>query len=154
LIGGASNNVLDARTYLGAVTLIGGAGNDSLLGANLRTVAEGGDGNDSIVGGAGSDSLSGGAGNDSILSLGGADKILGGNGNDTLLGGAGNDQIVGEEGDDSINGELGTDRLAGGGNGIARSASDVLVAASPDEIIDSLFVPSLSGLLGAILRLT
>lgn len=153
LIGGASNNVLDARGFAGAVTLIGGAGNDVLFGANLRTVADGGDGDDTIVGGAGADLLSGGSGNDSISGGAGADKILGGSGNDTLSGGAGIDQIVGEEGDDSINGDAGLDKLAGGGNGIARSTGDVITSESPDEVIDSLFVPSLQGLLSAILRL-
>lgn len=153
LIGGASNNVLDARTFNGDVTIIGGGGNDLIYGSNVRAVVDGGDGNDTIFGGAGSDLLAGGNGNDSISGAGAADKILGGSGNDTLNGGTGTDLVLGEEGDDSVVGELGADRLSGGGNGIARSAGDVVVSETPDEVIDSLFF-NFQPLLTAILRLT
>ncbi len=153
LIGGASNNVLDARSFNGEVTILGGAGNDLIYGSNVRAVVDGGDGDDVIFGGAGSDLLAGGAGRDSITGAGAADKILGGSGNDTLNGGTGTDLVLGEEGDDSVIGELGADRLSGGGNGIARSAGDIVVSETPDEVIDSLFF-NFQPLLTAILRLT
>ncbi len=89
LTGGAGNNLLDACLFSGAVTLDGGAGNDTLLG---------GGGNDLLLGGAGNDSLSGSAGNDTLN---------GGDGDDVLTGGAGND---------SVDGGLGTDRLVEAGD--------------------------------------
>ena len=70
LIGGPSNNLIDARTFTGDVDLEGDAGNDTLLG---------GSGSDMIVGDLGDDSLNGGAGDDTYLFSGeqnlGIDKI-------------------------------------------------------------------------------
>lgn len=97
LTGGAGNNKLDASLFtLGAVTLSGGAGNDTLLG---------GSGNDALLGGDGKDSLIGGAG---------ADTLIGGLGNDTLKGGDGDDFLIGGFGVDSLDGEGGTDTGLGG----------------------------------------
>lgn len=79
ITGGASANTLDASAFdKGAVTLIGGNGNDEL---------DGGSGNDSLAGGDGSDTLNGGGGNDT-LSGGGNDGDP-----DTLSGGAGSDTV-------------------------------------------------------------
>ncbi len=64
LIGGPSDNVLDASAFLGSAMLVGGGGNDTLIG---------GAGNDSIEGGTGDDSLSGGAGDDTYIFVGGDD---------------------------------------------------------------------------------
>jgi Ca2+-binding RTX toxin-like protein len=55
LTGGAGNNTLDASTFNGPVILIGGDGDDIL---------RGGPGNDVLRGGAGDDNMSGGDGND------------------------------------------------------------------------------------------
>ena len=64
--------------------VIGGAGNDRLVGNGLGNSLRGGGGSDSLLAGAGSDVLYGGAGND------------------TLTGGKGNDKHYGEAGVDRI----------------------------------------------------
>jgi predicted outer membrane repeat protein len=133
LIGGASNNRLDASAFTsGSVTLMGGAGADTLLGGSFDDVLDGGtstnftglddltlasnlsDGNDSIVGGDGRDTINGRGGNDTIVGGLGDDYILGGTGNDTVDGQAGNDYVEGNDGVDSLLGGTGLDTLDGG----------------------------------------
>lgn len=117
LTGGTGANKLDASAFtLGAVTLIGLGGNDTLFGTNLADHLDGGVGNDSQRGGAGADTLLGGDGNDSLDGGDDADVLNGGLGNDTLLGGASNDTLIGELGNDSVVGGDGTDRLSEVGN--------------------------------------
>ena len=112
LTGGAAANKFDASGFtLGAVTLVGLAGNDTLLGTNFADLLDGGLGNDSQSGGAGADTLLGGDGNDSMDGGADADVLNGQAGLDTLLGGAGDDTLTGELGNDSIIGGDGTDRL-------------------------------------------
>ena len=87
--------------------VIGGAGNDTLIGSNLNVnnVFSGGAGNDSLFGGTGNDSLSGNAGNDTLT----------GNTGDTLVGGDGNDSMIIDStflGSGSINGGTGTDTVS------------------------------------------
>ena len=84
LTGGTGNNVLDASTFSGNVTLYGGTGDDSL---------SGGAGNDLLVGDDGADVIDGGKGDD---------RLLGDGGNDTLIGGGGQDQLSGGDGDDLL----------------------------------------------------
>jgi Ca2+-binding RTX toxin-like protein len=67
-----------------ALTVLGGAGQDTITGGGAG---------DSIVGGGAYDSLTGGGGNDTIEGGAGADTILGGAGADNISGGAGNDAI-------------------------------------------------------------
>ncbi len=154
LIGGPTANRLDASKFAGPVTLLGGAGNDLLIGSNFRTVADGGEGNDTIVGGTTHDVLIGGTGSDSIIGGDGRDTILGGEGNDILNGAAGIDSILGEGGDDSIIGGKGTDRLIGGGNGITTSVGDIFVTDALNEVFtDSVFF-DFSSLISPILRLS
>jgi uncharacterized delta-60 repeat protein len=84
---------------------ISGAGGDDLIDASsslVPVVADGGDGNDSILGGAGADSLVGGNGRDSLFGGRGDDTLLGGNGNDYLNGGPGKDHLFGEAGNDQL----------------------------------------------------
>ncbi len=96
-------SVIDASAFTrGAVTLIGGAGEDVLTGGSK---------NDSITGRDGNDELSGGAGNDTIL---------GGFGEDTLKGGLGSDLLIGGFDVDDIDGEGGRDTIVGGNGGAAR----------------------------------
>ncbi len=130
LTGGAGNNKLDASAFtLGAVTLSGGAGNDTLLG---------GSGDDALLGGDGKDSLVGGAG---------ADTLIGGLGNDTLLGGLGDDFLIGGFGVDSLDGEGGNDTGLGGQGamGAARfgkgtlDAGDVRTLETINELFATLF---------------
>ncbi|NJK69959.1 MAG: hypothetical protein HC941_28715 [Microcoleus sp. SU_5_3] len=84
--------------------IIGTAGNDNLVGAELG---------DTISGLAGDDTLQGGDGNDSLDSGDGNDELFGQVGNDTLLGSAGNDTLIGQEGNDFFNGGGGNDQLFG-----------------------------------------
>ncbi len=69
-------------TYNGIECLVGGLGNDTVVGDNLANRLYGQGGTDTIYGQAGNDILDGGAGND---------FLNGGLGNDTLTGGANND---------------------------------------------------------------
>lgn len=75
----------------GALVNVGGAGNDSLVGADD------------------SDSIFGNDGDDDIDSAGGNDFVYGGNGADELFGGIGNDFISGGLGSDILNGGEGFD---------------------------------------------
>ncbi|UWQ19695.1 calcium-binding protein (plasmid) [Jannaschia sp. M317] len=121
----------------GSDRLIGGLGNDTLLGGregdadDLRDVIFGGAGDDSIDGGYGNDELRGDAGNDQIAGGFGADTVIGGTGNDTLTGSAFGDVIFGGDGMDFVNGGFGSDRVNGGADadsffhlGIADHGSD------------------------------
>ncbi len=114
-----------AASSVAVVVFDAGAGNDSLTNNTSVPVSVlGGAGNDSIIGGSGNDTLDGGDGLDTLLGTGGDDVILGGagddclrggSGNDSLDGGAGNDQIFGEGSSfDTLRGGLGNDTLDGG----------------------------------------
>jgi Ca2+-binding RTX toxin-like protein len=72
--------------YLPAVSvhLIGGAGNDTLIGSSGNDSLDGGAGKDILIGGAGNDSLDGGAGQD-LLSAGPGQDLFEGGSSDTLL---------------------------------------------------------------------
>ncbi|RMG39418.1 MAG: hypothetical protein D6725_05225 [Planctomycetota bacterium] len=81
---GSGDNTLDAASFPGEVTLIGGGGDDTLNG------------------GPGADQLVGNSGNDSLVGSGGADRLFGGAGTDTMTAG---------DGDDTVNGQGGTDEI-------------------------------------------
>lgn len=104
LTGGNGNNILDARGYTSAaVTLDGGAGNDSLFGTAFADSLVGGTGNDTLDGADGNDTLAGGAGSDSLIGGLGNDRLLGQeDSNDKLIGGAGNDTLDGGTGEDLL----------------------------------------------------
>jgi Ca2+-binding RTX toxin-like protein len=102
----------------------GGSGNDSLVGTTVANVFSGGAGNDTINGADGDDTLggddgidtlSGGNGNDTIGGGAGDDDINGGAGNDTINGNEDNDIIRGSAGDDVLWGDTGNDSLYGAG---------------------------------------
>jgi Ca2+-binding RTX toxin-like protein/uncharacterized protein YkwD len=112
LVGGSSDNQIDASMFTGVgiegVLLLGGFGNDVLIGsphvdqlngsAGLDTLL-GGSSRDTLRGGSGRDVLNGGGGNDLVVGQGGSGDVLtGGTGDDTLNGGAGTDSLV-EQGD-------------------------------------------------------
>lgn len=128
LTSGDSGNKFDARGFTkGAVTLIGGAGDDTL------------------TGGSGNDAISGRDGDDELTGNGGHDTLLGGFGNDTLRGDVGNDILVGGFDDDDIDGGPGTDTEVGGqggasrgGNG-ARDTGDIITSAVINEAFKKLF---------------
>ncbi|HVT89781.1 MAG TPA: hypothetical protein VHD56_13075 [Tepidisphaeraceae bacterium] len=117
LIGGEGDDSLTGAS--GKDTLIGNAGNDNLNGGKHGNVIQGGAGDDRIYGGDGLDLLDGGDGNDRMYGNGSADNMTGGNGNDTIYGDDGNDTIDGGSQNDHIFGGNGNDSLLGGrGNDI------------------------------------
>ena len=88
--------------------VMGGSGNDSMVGGYWDAWFEGGNGSDTLTGGDGWDRLSGGSGNDSIAGGFGNDELSGGSGQDTLRGGEGNDTLIGDKGDDLLDGGAGS----------------------------------------------
>jgi Ca2+-binding RTX toxin-like protein len=98
--------------------------------SRVASIAEGNDGNDTLIGGRSNDVLRGNAGDD---------RIFGGLGNDDLSGGDGNDKLWGEANADTLNGGRGRDVLSGGegkdrlSGGRFDGASDYL---SGDEGVD------------------
>lgn len=87
-------------------TLLGGPGDDVLIGTNGSDRLEGGPGIDLLVGGGGADLLFGDDGNDLIFGGGGDDEIHGGTKVDILVGNAGNDCIFGGGGQTLTRGSL------------------------------------------------
>ena len=88
LSGGDTGDVLRASAFtLGKVTLVGGAGDDLLLGGSKDDSLVGGTGNDVLIGGEGNDSLEGGDDRDLLIGGAGADSLFGGDGDDILIGG-------------------------------------------------------------------
>ncbi|MCB9854569.1 MAG: PEP-CTERM sorting domain-containing protein [Phycisphaerales bacterium] len=75
----------------------------------------GGPGNDILIGTTGSDRLEGGDDADLLVGAGGADQLFGDDGNDLLFGGGGNDELHGGAKVDVIIGNKGDDCLFGGG---------------------------------------
>jgi Ca2+-binding RTX toxin-like protein len=122
-----------------SVTLVqGGAGNDTIVGANSGPVAavtgncetgchlevgsqtfEGGPGNDVVFGDRGNDTLRGNGGNDRLYGGIGDDVLEGGEGDDWLSGGFGADKIDGQEGSDYVRGDATIDHIFDtGGSGV------------------------------------
>ena len=117
LTSGDGGNKFDASGFTrGAVTLTGGAGDDSLMGGSK---------NDAITGRDGNDTLTGGEGNDTIV---------GGFGFDVINGNAGNDLLIGGFDDDMIDGGPGRDTVAGGNGGVARGGNGF---ADADAVMNS-----------------
>jgi Ca2+-binding RTX toxin-like protein len=66
-----------------AVSVVGGAGNDTITGTGNADTLSGAGGDDDIAGGNGADTLDGGAGNDVLDGQAGGDTMYGGAGDDT-----------------------------------------------------------------------
>jgi Ca2+-binding RTX toxin-like protein len=130
----------------GAVTVLGGNGNDSLAFQRTSDVPpnvflSGGNGNDTVSGGPGTDSLYGGKGNDLLDGAAGNDVAYGGAGDDTIMGGGGDDTLFGAEGDDSLSGGSGNDVLwgaAGKDSLIGGAGKDSLLGQSGDDLLSAL----------------
>jgi Ca2+-binding RTX toxin-like protein len=92
---------LDAASIPGTITenLDGGAGNDTVAGANTPGSVKGGSGNDNVTG---RGTVDGGTGNDVVTGSPLADTLRGSAGRDTLDGGAGPDDIAGGSGTDTL----------------------------------------------------
>ena len=121
--------------------VLGGTGNDTLVGDTNANILNGGLGNDSIIGGGGNDTIYGGIGLDSVTTGAGDDLVYltndttgtgegwdgtwgsvrnsatVGEGNNTVVGSNANDSIVAGSGNDSILALNGNDTIqAGDGN--------------------------------------
>lgn len=112
LVGGASNNVIDASMFTGVgiegVLLLGDGGDDVLIGSPHIDQLNGSAGDDTLLGGNSRDTLRGGSG---------ADVLNGGSGNDLVVGqGGSGDVLTGGTGDDTLDGGAGTDWLVEQGN--------------------------------------
>jgi len=118
-------------------TLIGGAGDDTLIGGDGHNLEIGGNGDDILVGGALDDTLVGGRGNDTIYCGAASDLIFGGEGNDSIVGGAGFDIIFGGNGDDIIKSGNNLSELFGnGGNNYLRVAGgDTVYAGGGNDTV-------------------
>lgn len=131
LIGGIGNNYFDARPFQPAdllgVTVLGGAGNDTM---------EGTAGNDIFIGGAGNDVARGYDGNDGLNGSSGADQLDGGRGNDRLKGqGGSNDLLIVSLGDDLLDGGAGSDRILANGNSDLTLTNTTLFGVGTDRLI-------------------
>ena len=128
--------------------VVGGSGNDRILGAPTDDAINGSQGNDTLTGEAGDDFLRGGKGNDSI-SGGVGNDIINGNlgddilngdaGNDFLRGGRGNDVLIGGDGNDILVGDIGSDTLTGGAGGdtfVPSTGSNLALDTASDIIVD------------------
>ncbi|WP_225766296.1 calcium-binding protein [Inquilinus sp. Marseille-Q2685] len=107
LFGLGGNDILsldETNGPLPAAQLLGGLGNDVLIGGSGADSLFGQDGNDTLQGGSGGDQLFGGAGNDLVIGGRDADRIALGDGNDTArwMPGDGSDRIEGEAGFDTL----------------------------------------------------
>lgn len=143
LAGGDGNNTLDASSFLGSVTLNGGAGSDLLKGGIGNDALFGDAGADTLMGNGGTNSLDGGTEVDQVFASGdnnftltptqlssslGTDnlvldsietaKLVGGIGNNTLNASTftGKTTLQGGDGDDTLIGGTSADSLEGGGN--------------------------------------
>ncbi|WP_413161297.1 calcium-binding protein [Capilliphycus salinus ALCB114379] len=118
-------------TGANVVEILGGTGADTIVpgSANANVTIAGGAGDDSIIGAAGSNELAGGEGDDIIKGLAGDDFLYGGKGNDELYGGADNDRIQGDDGDDAVDGGDASDTLFG------VDGADTLVGGDGEDLL-------------------
>lgn len=104
---------LDGLTNDGVIDVDTGlVGNQNELDTVQNTIEAvvGGSGNDTLIGNGSANLLDGGAGNDGIAGLLGNDTVTGGLGTDTILGNEGNDFLFAKDGiADAINAGTGTD---------------------------------------------
>src|SRR6266850_977151 len=91
--------------------VVGGSGNDLIVGSDVDNSISAGDGNDTVLGGLGNDSLDGDNGDDWLIGEQGDDRITGGPGQDLMEGRSGNDTFVAaQDGQrDTLEGGTGTD---------------------------------------------
>ena len=108
--------VIFGRAPTEAVTRVGSAADQKILGGSFGDTLSGLAGDDTLSGGAGNDLLGGGTGNDNLSGQDGGDKMWGGEGEDTIEGGNGWDSAWGGAGNDVMSGGWGSDRLYGQDN--------------------------------------
>jgi Ca2+-binding RTX toxin-like protein len=108
--------------------VLGGAGNDVLVGTAGNDFVYGGAGNDRLFLLAGDDIGNGGTGDDFVAGDAGRDLMVGGLGADKLYGGKGADAITGDAGADDLYGGDDNDILSGG-----RGDGDLVVGGAGDD---------------------
>ncbi|EKN4709941.1 calcium-binding protein [Yersinia enterocolitica] len=100
-------------------------GDDAFLGHKyIKNNVIGGKGNNVIVGGDKNDNLAGSAGDDVIIGHRSFDAIFGQAGNDILIGGEGDDGLAGGAGNDILDGGDGDDELHGDADGFGPYACE------------------------------
>jgi hypothetical protein len=109
--------MLLAAAAVGAATITGTPGNDTL---------RGGSGPDKLTGKGGRDNLYGAAGNDVLTGGRGRDRLYGAAGNDALTGGRGNDLLVGGPGADKLSCGAGRDTARGDARDMIAAACEVI----------------------------
>jgi uncharacterized secreted protein with C-terminal beta-propeller domain len=106
------------ESRVSTIRILGGAGDDTITinipgNTRIKTVLNGGAGNDTITGSDGNDTLIGRRGNDMLRGGTGDDSLVGGLGNDTLQGDAGSDTLRGGVGQNTLDGGVGVDAFYG-----------------------------------------
>jgi len=81
---------------------------------------------ENVIGGNGNDRLVGSAAANRLDGRGGNDSVFGGGGDDTLIGGPGADRLFGQDGNDTLLARDGIKDLLDGGGGTDRSAHDAI----------------------------
>ncbi len=107
----------------GAVTRIGGPGDDRLVGTSGPDRLAGRAGDDLLAGARGGDLLAGGRGDDVLIGGGGPDRIVAGRGTDVVAAGAGRDVVRVRDG--------ARDRVSCG-PGVDRGVADAVDDVAPD----------------------
>ncbi|MFL5295802.1 MAG: calcium-binding protein [Phenylobacterium sp.] len=131
-IGGTAADEVSLSGSIPGNAMFGGGGNDVLDLDGMGGLAQGNQGNDTILS-QGQATIYGGQGDDSLSATVGADHdfLQGNKGNDTIVGGL-HDTLLGGQGDDSItgggilDGNLGDDRVTGSGQLFGEDGNDTL----------------------------
>jgi len=133
VLGGSGNDRIIGSPTDDAIN--GSQGNDTISGEIGDDFLRGGKGNDLIGGGVGNDILTGNLGDDTLNGDAGNDFLRGGKGNDVLIGGDGNDILVGDIGGDTLTGGAGADSfvLIAGQNLALDTLSDIILDFRPGE---------------------
>ncbi|MEM8554281.1 MAG: calcium-binding protein [Pseudomonadota bacterium] len=92
----------------------GGAGDDIIEAMAVQADMRGGSGNDVLLGSVKNDTLNGDGDSDILRGNRGDDLLNGGTGNDLVIGGLGNDTVTGGSHNDILRGDGGHDRVLGG----------------------------------------
>ena len=134
---GSGNDRLTMNSYLGAVTLDAGDGNDDITTS---------DGHDVIYGGAGNDSIFAAAGDDRIFAGEGDDLILADLGNDVIDGGAGYDTLFLAQATGPITVDFAAGKVSGDGIGsdtfinieklLFGAGNDIIIGNNGDDAFD------------------